>query len=344
MSTPPRKLSNLTEHSYVPQWAREQPELSNSQLRPADADAHDSTALPHMSNHSVARSGLVPDANFTRGVTEPSLPLQGMTSTEDIGEKSARPQDEIVDLDLERLETALRSLQREATVARLRSPPPLKSEGMPSPARAPRHALRWLSVLIVAGSVAPLAYYFSADSLVSASTRVLPSQPETFQLRFEVPRPVEQKGPIGSRDHDRGTSIVPSISPRQADVPSAAPAPAVETVGLRAPQPAAVEASRPDTPGRVLDREKIALLMTQGEQLMSAGDIAAARTVFQRASEAGDAVATVALAASYDPTALKRLGVVGKHADLAKARSLYEKAESLGSEEATRRLHMLARQ
>ncbi len=133
---------------------------------------------------SVARSGLVPDANFTRGVTEPSLPLQGMTSTEDIGEKSARPQDEIVDLDLERLETALRSLQREATVARLRSPPPLKSEGMPSPARAPRHALRWLSVLIVAGSVAPLAYYFSADSLVSASTRVLPSQPETFQLKI----------------------------------------------------------------------------------------------------------------------------------------------------------------
>ena len=78
--------------------------------------------------------------------------------------------------------------------------------------------------------------------------------------------------------------------------------------------------------------------------MIAAGDIAAARIVFQRASEAGDAAATVALAASYDPTALKQLGVVGKHADLKKARSLYEKAESLGSAEATRRLQMLARQ
>jgi hypothetical protein len=50
------------------------------------------------------------------------------------------------------------------------------------------------------------------------------------------------------------------------------------------------------------------------------------------------------LAASYDPAALKQIGVVGKHADVAKARSLYEKAERLGSAEATRRLQMLARQ
>jgi TPR repeat protein len=94
----------------------------------------------------------------------------------------------------------------------------------------------------------------------------------------------------------------------------------------------------------VLDREEIALLVRQGEQLIAAGDIAAARIVFQRASEAGDAAATVALAATYDPAALKQIGVVGKHADVAKARSLYEKAERLGSAEATRRLQMLARQ
>jgi TPR repeat protein len=66
--------------------------------------------------------------------------------------------------------------------------------------------------------------------------------------------------------------------------------------------------------------------------------------VYQRAAEAGDLAASVALAASYDPAALKQLGVVGMHADLKKARSLYEKAERLGSAEATRRLQMLARQ
>jgi TPR repeat protein len=94
---------------------------------------------------------------------------------------------------------------------------------------------------------------------------------------------------------------------------------------------------------REIGREEIALLVAQGESLMSAGDIAAARTVFQRASDAGDLAATFALAASYDPAALKQLGVLGKHADLEKARSLYERAERLGSAEATQRLHMLAR-
>jgi TPR repeat protein len=93
----------------------------------------------------------------------------------------------------------------------------------------------------------------------------------------------------------------------------------------------------------VLDREEVALMVSQGQQLMSAGDVAAARTVFQRASDAGDVAAFVALAATYDPTALKQLGVVGKHADVEKARSLYQRAERLGSAEATRRLQMLAR-
>jgi TPR repeat protein len=120
--------------------------------------------------------------------------------------------------------------------------------------------------------------------------------------------------------------------------------PAVETVALAAPRSGGAEAPRPDTPVRALDREAIALLVQQGEQLISAGDIAAARTVYQRAAEAGDLAASVALAASYDPAALKQLGVVGMHADLKKARSLYEKAERLGSAEATRRLQMLARQ
>ncbi len=310
MSTPSRRLLNLTEHSYVPGGTREQPAPADNELRPADADADDPLASP------------------------------GMTSTEDIGEKSARPQS-----DHERLETALRWLRREATVARLRSPPSLESEGMPSPARAPRHAQKWLLSVSLAIAAVPLVYYFSIDSLVSASTRASTSKSETFQLRFDAPRPVERIKSTGSRDRDRGTSIVPSISPLQADVPSTAPMPAVETAAPRAPRPAAVEASsRSDTPGRVLDREEIALLAIRGDQLMSAGDIAAARTVFQRASDAGDAAASVALAASYDPTVLKRLGVVGKHADSEKARSLYERAERLGSAEATRRLHMLARQ
>ena len=93
---------------------------------------------------------------------------------------------------------------------------------------------------------------------------------------------------------------------------------------------------------RALDAEQIKLLMKQGEQFIAAGDVVTARTAFQRAAEAGDAKAAVALGATYDPTVLAKLGVVGISADVAKARSWYQKAEKLGSPEAKRRLEALA--
>ena len=51
--------------------------------------------------------------------------------------------------------------------------------------------------------------------------------------------------------------------------------------------------------------------MKQGEQFIAAGDVVTARTAFQRAAEAGDAKAAVALGAAYDPTVLAKLEVVG---------------------------------
>ena len=109
---------------------------------------------------------------------------------------------------------------------------------------------------------------------------------------------------------------------------------------------------QPGTPGaqaplsspavRALDAEQIKLLMKQGEQFIAAGDVVTARTAFQRAAEAGDAKAAVALGATYDPTVLAKLGVVGISADVAKARGWYQKAEKLGSPDARQRLELLA--
>ena len=82
--------------------------------------------------------------------------------------------------------------------------------------------------------------------------------------------------------------------------------------------------------------------MKQGEQFIAAGDVVTARIVFQRGAEAGDANAAMALGATYDPTVLAELGVAGLGADVEKARTWYQKAESLGSTEATRRLAILA--
>ena len=51
--------------------------------------------------------------------------------------------------------------------------------------------------------------------------------------------------------------------------------------------------------------------MQQGEQFVASGDLVTARLVFQRAAEAGDATAALAMGATYDPTVLAKLGARG---------------------------------
>ncbi len=93
---------------------------------------------------------------------------------------------------------------------------------------------------------------------------------------------------------------------------------------------------------RQLDREEIANLVKRGEDFIATGDLAAARLVLQRAAEADDAQAALALAATYDPFVLRELNVYGFSGDVATARAWYEKAKEFGSAEAPRRLEILA--
>lgn len=119
------------------------------------------------------------------------------------------------------------------------------------------------------------------------------------------------------------------------EVPKEAPKPTVKEAVTPAPAP-------PSPVVRTLDPDVIALLVKQGEQFVATGDLVTARTVFQRAAEAGDAYAAMALGATYDPNVLAKLGVLGMGADVDKARTWYQRAESLGSQEATQRLSLLA--
>jgi len=89
--------------------------------------------------------------------------------------------------------------------------------------------------------------------------------------------------------------------------------------------------------------EEIAALLKRGNDLISSGDLAAARLVLPRAAEAGDARAALALAGTYDPVTLQKLPVHGLSPDVAMAHHWYEKAKELGSPDALRRLEMLAR-
>jgi TPR repeat protein len=84
------------------------------------------------------------------------------------------------------------------------------------------------------------------------------------------------------------------------------------------------------------------LLIDRGRQFFDAGDLIAARILFLRAANAGDAGAAVAMGATYDPVVLADRGYRSVAADLDKARGWYERAKEMGSPEGPLRLEMLA--
>ena len=88
-----------------------------------------------------------------------------------------------------------------------------------------------------------------------------------------------------------------------------------------------------------LDPREVDALVKEGQRFVVAGDFVAARLVFQRAAEAGNAAAALALGASYDPVVLARLGVRNVDADASKARAWYQKAKELGASATSRTQH-----
>ena len=343
----------------------------------ADAGDDDPLLSPYAPKHARARSAQRPDGLSAHGSTDlpdDTASLQPAHQSPMREQPASRLDDG--DPDFERLEASLRWLQRQEAATRptreirpapaferhaavryphgeragFRSPPLPEPEFMPPPPSGPSgRPWRWLLLILIgAGATAPMLYYFASDRLGPAPEPA-PSQLARSDRGSEAPRSIrrDEVAPIASRDDESGTSIVPPTSFRRANAPPASPAGPSPAVESAAPPPSAAgdaKAVPPSSPVRVLDPEQIALLVKQGEQLVAAGDLVAARVVFQRAAESGDVGAAVALAATYDPTVLTRLGVVGIDGDVEKARSWYRKAESMGSAEATRRLRILAKQ
>jgi hypothetical protein len=167
---------------------------------------------------------------------------------------------------------------------------------------------------------------FGAEMASLAKFIPLPSNPREEVFRTII---VREDDPVfaGRERAADGFKSLPiageTVATPQADIPDAQGAPS----GLA---------------HRKLDPKEITLLKKQGEQFIDAGDVVAARLSFQRAAEAGDADAAVALGATYDPDVLAKLGAVGMDGDLAKARSWYQRAERLGLPEARRRKDFVA--
>jgi hypothetical protein len=120
------------------------------------------------------------------------------------------------------------------------------------------------------------------------------------------------------------------------------PSPATATTPSLEPTIPAAAGPVPASPIRRLDDDEVAMLEERGRQLMTIGDVAAARLMMQRAAEAGSPRASLDLGATYDPMMPGQLALRGIKADVAMARTLYETARQFGS--AAHRLELLANQ
>ena len=127
--------------------------------------------------------------------------------------------------------------------------------------------------------------------------------------------------------------------------PQAVTIPAAVEKALQAappPQPAAPAPAVLPLPSlSAADRERALRLVRRGDEQLAQGGIAQARLFYERAAEAGLALGAMALAATYDPTELERLGVQGLQPEPATAAKWYARARQLGSTEAAQRLQRL---
>jgi hypothetical protein len=139
-----------------------------------------------------------------------------------------------------------------------------------------------------------------------------------------------------------------------ANVPAVAPAITTGRV-TQDPQPGAnairpgataqtsIAATRTNARPDPVNAAEAARLVARASVLLGQGDIGSARSVLERAVDAGDAQASFALAETYDPLILRRWGAYGTLGDAARARDLYARAQAGGIKEARERLDALRR-
>ena len=113
------------------------------------------------------------------------------------------------------------------------------------------------------------------------------------------------------------------------------PAPAVSLspvpVPPSIPQPYPIEPAAPAPERLTLAPPEIRMLLSRGEALFSAGDVAAARPLLERAALAGDATAALRLGQSYDPGYLANAGLREPAPNLGLAIFWYRRGQELGN-------------
>jgi hypothetical protein len=201
---------------------------------------------------------------------------------------------------------------------------------------------------VVIGGYAPGSTFTTGQALSRSAWVLLPSQvhgaaitPPTgfvgaMDLLFELRL---ADGRVLDRKRTRLEWSAPAVA--SANIPSVAPPSMGAAAGASGAVSAAGTRSVADTPSRTLSSAELGGLLKRGNELVANGDLVGARLVFERAAQAGDSRAALALASTYDPLVLEHLGERGLAPDVAMARFWYEKAKELGSKEAPQRLQVL---
>jgi TPR repeat protein len=97
----------------------------------------------------------------------------------------------------------------------------------------------------------------------------------------------------------------------------------------------------PSPTGVSLDEAALKELVRSGDKLLSRGDVAAARAIYERAATMGSAQAALAMGTTYDPRRLWSLGVFGMVGNKERARHWYQRADELGHPDAKARITAL---
>jgi TPR repeat protein len=81
--------------------------------------------------------------------------------------------------------------------------------------------------------------------------------------------------------------------------------------------------------------------MARGDALMELGDVASARSFYDRAFDLGNSRAARSVARTYDPLVLATMNVQGLRSDPARALEWYRKAEKAGEPDAAQSIAAL---
>jgi hypothetical protein len=205
-------------------------------------------------------------------------------------------------------------------------------------------ALAWGLVSLPAWKKAPQMARPGA-STTSAAVPAAPKSTNQVKLalveRPEAPAQPAEATASGPPPAPQVAAAPANLEPTQpavaADPPQPAPVPE-----QAAPLQSTAPPQQDEHAALRLDDAEIAILIERGKDFLKNGDFASARLLLRRAADGGSADAAMALATTFDPVVLARLGAIGATPDIAKAREWYQRAVDLGSTTASQQLAKLA--